>query len=139
MSGKRPTICVDMDGTIAAYDGWKGLRDIGMPLPGAREFMAELAMLGRVVVHTCRTNPQIDPDFARVVCDEYGSDDGMSMVVGELVVKVQEWLDEHDIPYDEVWSGVGKPIAYAYVDDRAVPALTHDYARTLTRVKMLLP
>jgi len=139
MSDERPTICVDMDGTIAAYDGWKGLRDIGEPLPGAREFMEALRSIGRVVVHTCRTNPEINSDFARVVCDEYGPEDGTSAVVDELTSTVQEWLDVHDIPYDEVWRGVGKPIACAYVDDRAVPAHPHDYALTLRRVRMMIP
>ena len=34
--------------------------------------------------------------------------------------KVRQYLDKHGFKYDEVYEGKGKPIASAYIDDRAV-------------------
>jgi hypothetical protein len=31
--GRRPWIAVDLDGTLAHYDGWKGIEHIGEPVP----------------------------------------------------------------------------------------------------------
>ena len=39
---------------------------------------------------------------------------------GETFKRIVEWLDEHGFSYTDVWCGVGKPPAVAYVDDRAV-------------------
>lgn len=90
------TIAVDLDGVLAEYDVWRGPEHIGEPIAGAREFMHGLQVLtqSEVVVHTTRE----DKDFVDAWLDKHG--------FGELGIKVHR--------------GGGKPIAVAYVDDRAV-------------------
>jgi histidinol phosphatase-like enzyme len=36
MSANQKTVAIDLDGTLAEYDDWKGWRDIGKPRPFAR-------------------------------------------------------------------------------------------------------
>lgn len=101
----RRTICVDMDGVLASYrDGWQGVDTIGAPIPGAREFLHRLREHYDVVIFTTRCNPEVNrPEQPHLLAN-----------------RVRDWLDEHDMPYDAIYTGVGKPIAAAYVDDRAV-------------------
>jgi len=98
---RQPTICIDLDGTLAEYHGWDGeWTEIGEPLPGAWEFCRELRRLGwRIIIHTCR---------------------------GDLEA-VRTWLDAHTIAYDGInctehnaEGSSAKPIADVYLDDRAV-------------------
>ncbi len=91
------TVAVDLDGVLAQYDGWKGDEHIGEPIPGAVAFVNKLSEFANVTVHTARM---------------YTSHD-----------LVRKWLDEHGFRYANVWAGNGKPIASAYVDDRAVSCI----------------
>jgi hypothetical protein len=50
----KPTVCVDLDGVLNMYDGWKGADHFAPPRPGARAFMAALAERYTVVVLTSR-------------------------------------------------------------------------------------
>jgi hypothetical protein len=104
------TICVDLDATLAQYDGWKGVTEIGDPFPGAAEFMASLKAQYNVVVYTTRTNLGINCAEVPVGtdCKEY------------LIGLIEAWLTEHKIPFDSVFAGQGKPLFTALVDDRAV-------------------
>lgn len=107
----QKSIAVDLDGVLARYDGWRGVDHIGEPLPGAAEFLRRLKAMGaRVVIYTTRTNA--DP----AVSERRES-------VEMLTQRVRLWLDAHGLPYDEIYVGQGKPLASAYVDDRAVPCL----------------
>jgi hypothetical protein len=110
------TVCVDLDGVLAAYSGWKGIEHIGDPLPGAVEFTHAVAEFARVLVYTsrCRSNP----GGARRLGYAAGDDDRSGH---DLAGIVRAWLDRHGFRYDDVWAGPGKPTAAAYVDDRAVP------------------
>ena len=101
----RKTVCVDLDGVLASYkDGWKGVDHFGDPIPGAVEFTKALAAKCDVVIHTCRCNPEVNkPEAASLLGN-----------------RVRAWLDEHGFAYHDVFTGTGKPIAAAYVDDRAV-------------------
>ncbi len=101
----KPSVCVDLDGVIASYDRWRGLDHFGDPIPGAFEFLQALQQRARVVIFTVRCKG-----------------DGLNGVHDSavLVKKVREWLDKHSLPYDEVYSGQGKPLASAYIDDRGV-------------------
>jgi hypothetical protein len=47
-------ICVDFDGVIAQYTGWKGPDHIGAPIPGVEIFLSHLRDRYRVVVHSTR-------------------------------------------------------------------------------------
>jgi len=101
------TVCVDLDGVLATYDGWKGLDHIGEPRPGAGYLMGALRLRYRVVVFTTR-------------CKLEGMERPEGETVETLRQRVTDWLVKHKIPFDEVYAGQGKPIAFAYVDDRAV-------------------
>jgi hypothetical protein len=107
MTVSKLTVCVDLDGVLAHYDGWKGEACIGAPLPGAKEFVAALREKYRVVLFTTRCK-----------ADPFG--DGEHRSVSKAVTVINAWLEKHGIEVDEIYHGQGKPMAAAYVDDRAV-------------------
>ncbi len=104
----KPTAAVDVDGTLATYHGWEGNEHFGKPRPGAKKFLEELAATHRILVFTTRTKAD-DPNLQR----GGASADDLADLVGN-------WFDEHDLPYDEIYTGQGKPAADVYLDDRAV-------------------
>lgn len=92
MADYQPTVCVDLDGVLNAYQGYRGSDHYPPPSPGAREFLHRLREMGyRVVVLTVRWKPH-----------------------------VEAWLARHGLAgyVDEVTDR--KPPAHVYVDDRAV-------------------
>lgn len=95
------TVCIDLDGVLAEYDGWRGVEHIGDHIPGAINFVNNLAEKYRIVIHTTRVNPEFHSEHS------YAS----------LKLIVSAWLDKHGFKYNDIQS---KPIAVAYVDDRAV-------------------
>lgn len=109
-AGKRkPRVCVDLDGVIAQYDGWKGFGHIGEPIAGAHEFITRLSKIADVVVFTTRCS--LDPgDQAQTVV----------ATPEELRTHVVEWLEKHGFPFADVYIGQGKPRAAAFIDDRAI-------------------
>lgn len=130
-------VAVDLDGVLAEYEGWKGLEEIGDPQPGVRGFLQavreELDL--EVVVHTTRGNPDPFHEGEQRATPE------------ELEGLIWRWLQEHRLDglVDRVWIGTGKPIAVAYVDDRAVlcnPGRArdpeHEFAAAYNHVSMLL-
>jgi len=101
--GKK-TVAVDVDGVLAQYDGWKGIEHFGDPIPGAREFLETLLQKYDVLIHTTRCSEEINKPETSVL----------------LARRVRRWLDQHNLPHDGIWVGTGKPIAVAYIDDRAL-------------------
>lgn len=101
--GKKPRICVDLDGVLARYEGWAGREAIGDPLPGALEFIQALREFAEVIIHTSRADQTA----------------GMESVAS--------WLEKHAIPHDAIHTGPGKPKAMAYVDDRSVACRPQDF------------
>lgn len=99
----KKTVCVDLDGVLAKYDGWKGIDHIGDPIEGAVEFMQKLDELYKGVIFTTRCNPELN-----------------QLPVEELSGRVQRWLDDWGFTYDSIYTGVGKPICIAFIDDRAL-------------------
>ena len=88
----KPIICVDLDGVLNEFDGWKGADFFHPPRSGAREFLEELNRKGyRVVVFTVRWGPHVESWLAK-------------------------WgLSEH------VWMVTDKkPPAHVYIDDRGM-------------------
>ncbi len=111
----KKNVAVDVDGVLAQYDGWKGVEHIGDPIPGAVEFTKKLQEIARVVIFTTRVNA--DPKIS-----------GRNESVEMLTQRVKLWLDAHGFAYDEIYVGQGKPLAAAYVDDRAVTCCPQDGA-----------
>jgi hypothetical protein len=103
----RKKVCVDLDGVLADYSqGWQGVENIGDPIPGAVEFTRSLSTGADVVIHTVRCNPEAQK--------------GSGLSAAQLHDNVKAWLDKHGFAYTEIYTGAGKPMAAAYVDDRAV-------------------
>jgi len=108
MIDTRKTVAVDLDGTLAQYTKWEGIDSIGEPITGAREFLQSLHEGGyKILIWTTRLNPALNGR------DGWTADD--------LKANVEGWLKKHNMPYDEVYTGPVKPIAYAFIDDRAIP------------------
>lgn len=124
----RKTVAVDLDGVLADYSkGWQGLDTIGEPRPGAVEFTEELSREYDVLIFTTRC------------CEDMAGRKGYK--APKLREIVQEWLDKYGFEYADIYIGQGKPIASAYVDDRAVPIPMNpdeaDFTKALQRVKKL--
>ena len=86
----KPTICLDFDGVLNIYKGYKG-EDTGELRPGAREFLEKLSKEYNVIIFSVRPFPQ-----------------------------VVKWLYKHDLAgyvYDVTSQ---KLPAHAYIDDRAL-------------------
>lgn len=125
---RRPVVYVDLDSTIAEYDVWRGLEHIGRPLDGAREFLQELLEFSDVVIYTSRCNP-----------DRAETND-----VELLKHLIVEWLGANGMPYTDVYTGRGKPLGHAFIDDRAIncaPQTADDkaklYQQTVAQVRRL--
>lgn len=100
----KRVICIDFDGVIHEYRGWNGEGKFNDPVQGAKEGIDQIREAGyKVLIFTCR----IDTDA------------------------VKEWMDKHDIEYDGInehlvkfshtdKTPTMKPLADAYVDDKAV-------------------
>ena len=118
-------VAVDLDGCLAKYDVWEGLEEIGDPYSGAAEFLeaiqTELEL--EVVLHTTRSNP-----------DPFNEGEERA-TTEELEALLWGWLQEHELEefVDRIHLGPGKPIAVAYVDDRAVPCMPGEHGGTLVR------
>lgn len=103
-------VCVDLDGVLNLFDGWRGADFFHPPRPGAREFLRSLRERNfRVVVHTVRWAPH-----------------------------VWEWIREHGLEayVDSVTNQ--KIAAHVYIDDRAI-CFEGDFDETLTRVACFTP
>ncbi len=98
-------IAIDFDGTICEHR-WP---EVGNPTLGVREALMEFKKMGfRIIIHSVRTasywaedakvDPRLDP--------------------ARQVEVIRQFMEEHDLPYDEICMA-DKPIAFAYIDDRA--------------------
>lgn len=122
-------VCVDLDGVIAQYDGWKGLGVIGEPIPGAREFLSALHCHYKVVVFTTRVCVEHNREDIKKI-RHFHPDTPDEILRTFLVSLVEQYMEKNSLPYDEIWSGRGKPLAIAYVDDRSVVCRPQDYKGT---------
>jgi len=124
MTDKIP-ILVDLDGTLATYTKWEGLEIIGDPIPGAKTFLNLLAKSGPITIFTNRCCASIN--------------DRAPEELQEIIIK---WLEKHNLHYDNVWIGQGKPFGII-VDDNAVQCRPQErglseYGRVVTEVERII-
>jgi hypothetical protein len=101
----EPIACVDLNGVLDSYTGWKGADHFDPPRRGAREFLEALSHRGyRIVIFTTR----FDQD-------------------------VWAWARTHGL--DQLISSVTdrKPPAHVFVDDRAI-CFRGDFDATLREI-----
>ena len=127
----RPRVCLDLDGVLAKYEGWKGFDHIGEPLLGAREFAESINEVADIIIFSARCSQ-----------DQGGEYEPTVLTAGQLRIKIVEWLETNEIPYADVYMGQGKPRVAAFIDDRAVPCSpqteTTAYNEALASVKKLI-
>lgn len=127
----RPRVCLDLDGVLARYDGWQGFDHIGDPLPGALEFAVELAEVADIVIFSARCSQDTGGEYEPTI-----------LSIGQLRIKIIEWLERHKFPYADVYVGQGKPRVAAFIDDRAVPcspqADSIAFTRALNSIRTIL-
>lgn len=99
------TICIDIDGVIAAFKRpGETYADVD-PLPGAVQRVRSLKQAGhRIILYSARHMKTCDGN--------------VGMVLARVGTVTLEWLNKHGIPYDEIH--FGKPWADVYIDDNAV-------------------
>jgi beta-phosphoglucomutase-like phosphatase (HAD superfamily) len=102
---QRPIVCVDLNGVLDAYTGWKHANHWDAPRAGAQEFLRALTERGfDVVVFTTRHHAQVRP-----------------------------WLRQHGLLTYVSAVTRKKPPAHVFVDDRAV-CFRGDFQDTLEQV-----
>lgn len=97
-------IVIDLDGTICPikqkHQDYSELE----PLPGAVEKLREMKEHGHyIIIMTARNMATQESNLGKVMKN-----------IGKTTL---EWLDKHQVPYDEIY--FGKPNAHLYIDDRA--------------------
>ncbi len=112
-------ICVDLDGTIAHYQEWKGEDSFGDPVPGVQQALTELQRSGWIIIiFTTRSN----------------------------VAKIRDYLNQNEIPFDYINENPdqpanaigGKIYADVYVDDRAIQ-FTGDWQEAIGKIVRFKP
>lgn len=100
---RRGTVVVDLDGTICEHK----YPEFGAPIAGARESLQRLKDAGYwIIIHSVRTSSMYrdsedyDPQVNSPEC-------------------VSEFLESHQIPFDEIWMH-DKALGMAYIDDRGI-------------------
>jgi capsule biosynthesis phosphatase len=98
-------ISVDLDGTIAKNKTqWEHYRDVE-PLPDAVESLQKLKKEGfYIIIHTARNMGTCNNNIGQVIARQ-----------GKLVT---DWLERHEIPYDEIL--FGKPNVDYFIDDKGI-------------------
>lgn len=94
--------CIDFDGTIAE---WGDYPDVGPPTHGVKEALQKMKDRGfTILILSARTSDEMS---------KYPIDKQMQQK------RMMEYLEKHEIPYDEVLKN-DKPPATFYIDDRGI-------------------
>lgn len=96
-------LCIDIDGTLCELrQPHQSYADV-KPLAGAVEKLASLRKAGHyIILATARHMKTCDANVGMVIARQ-----------GKVLL---QWLEDHQIEYDEIW--FGKPNADLYIDDR---------------------
>lgn len=96
-------LCIDIDGTLCELrQAHQSYADV-VPLPGAVEQLKALRSAGHyIILATARHMKTCEANVGMVIARQ-----------GKILL---QWLEDHQIEYDEIW--FGKPNADIYIDDR---------------------
>jgi len=89
---KPKHVCVDFDGVLAEYTGWKGPDHLGEPRAGVKHFLQSVNDIGMQVIILSTRDP----------------------------LKIDRWLEIHGLLRLVNRVTQVKPPAFVYLDDRAV-------------------
>ncbi len=104
----RGRVCVDLDGVLSKRASGSRKTSFGEPFDGAADFMQDLAQKAEIVIYTSRLTVDDDAEKA------------------EIKKLIADWLARYKIAFDEIYTGTGKPMAVAYVDDRGIACRPED-------------
>ena len=79
----KENVCVDFDGVLNEYEGWKGEDELYHPKHGVREFLDRLSSKYNIIIFTVRP-----------------------------VEKVTEWMNYHKLRYDKITNQKVPAVAY---------------------------
>lgn len=97
-------ICVDIDGVICNLKKKNELYIDLQPVDGAIKKLQELKKNGHyIILFTARNMKTQNANIGRVVQN--------------IGLQTLQWLEKHQVPYDEIY--FGKPWADIYIDDNA--------------------
>lgn len=98
-------ICLDLDGVICELKQ-KGQTYLDVaPIEGAIDKIKQLKEAGHyVIIQTARHMKTCESN--------------LGLVNARITKMTLDWLEKHDIPYDEIY--FGKPWAQIYIDDNAL-------------------
>ena len=98
-------IVIDLDGTICTLRQKHETYADVLVKPGAAELIKKLRKEGNyIIIQTARNMATCEANLGKVMKN-----------VGKVTL---EWLDKHNIEYDEIY--FGKPNGDLYIDDRAL-------------------
>ncbi len=98
-SKRRKKIVIDFDGTIAD----DVFPDVGNPQEGVVEALNTLKEAGfEIIIHSCRTG-----SYFKDALDE------------DQFERIEDFMNYYNMPFDRIWVP-DKPIASAYIDDKAI-------------------
>jgi len=98
-------IVIDLDGTICPIKEKNGNYEELIPLTGAVDKIKELKLAGHyIIISTARNMATQESNMGKVLKN-----------IGKITL---DWLERHEIQYDEIY--FGKPNAQIYIDDRAL-------------------
>lgn len=153
------TFAVDLDGTIAEWGADRSR--CGEWIVGAVDALTALRRAGHeIVVHSCRVTWEAGGGVREVArflrsggfqpcAVDHLLGDGAQVVRWRLIDEFGVISDIEALPSTGfaipvsaienaigIWVGVGKPIAHAYIDDRAIP-FTGDWATLVAQIEAM--
>ena len=100
----KNVLCIDFDGVI--HDHYLGFHDgtiYGKPLKGALDSIKYLAKIYRIIIYTCKANPN------------------RPLINGKTGIElIWEWLEKYKVNQYVEEITYTKPNAIAYIDDKAI-------------------
>jgi hypothetical protein len=107
----RPVAAVDLDGTIAEYEGWVGEDVIGDPIPGAIEFLLNLKHRGfDIVIFTARAGTELGINAIWKWLQDHKLNQLVEEVTNVKQYRFSVMIDDRAIPFAEGQDGGYEPI-----------------------------